>query len=90
MKTLKNILLLALTCPTFFLVAEDLALTADRTIDVGAGETVDYDALTGGEFTLTKTGAGTLRLKAIANPDATIVIAGANRVRPDCHSKLPQ
>lgn len=56
--------------------AENLELTENKTIDVPSGEVVEYDALTGGAFTLTKAGPGTLVFKAIANADATIVLSG--------------
>lgn len=74
MKSLKIFLLSAVACQSTFLLAEDLELTNDRTVFVEAGETVSYDALTGGEFTLTKTGEGTLQFAALANPDASIVL----------------
>ena len=76
MKSLKIILLGAVACQSLFLLAEDLELTADRTVFVEAGQIVSYDALTGGEFTLTKTGGGTLEFAALANPDASIVLEG--------------
>lgn len=57
-------------------MADDLSLTEDQTVHVEAGQTLEYDALTGGEFTLTKTGAGTLQFKALDNPAAAIVVEG--------------
>lgn len=57
-------------------MADDLSLTTDQTVHVEAGQTLEYDALTGGEFTLTKTGDGTLRFKALDNPAAAIVVEG--------------
>lgn len=51
-----------------------LDLTADRTLDVPAGEVTTVTRLTGGPYTLTKTGAGTLRIEAAYNRKARIVV----------------
>ena len=51
-----------------------LDLTADRTLDVPAGEVTTVTRLTGGPYTLTKTGTGTLRIEAAYNRRAMIVV----------------
>ncbi len=73
-KRLKSILSAVALCEAGILLAEDLELTEDRVVEVPEGETVSYDALTGGAFTLTKTGGGVLSFSALANSQASIVI----------------
>lgn len=68
-----------------------LDLTADRTLDVPAGEVTTVTRLTGGAYTLTKTGAGTLRIEAAYNRQAKIVVREGRLqtgvpVRPACLS----
>ena len=79
MKTVGMIIAVGIGCLTAF--AEDLELTSDRTINVESGQTVSYGALTGGAYTLTKTGEGTLEFSAIANSQAAIEVeAGKLRI----------
>lgn len=56
--------------------AEDLDLDRDKEIVVNDGQVISYDALTGGAFTLTKKGGGTLMFKTLANQNASIVLDG--------------
>jgi hypothetical protein len=64
------------------LAFDPLVLESDVTIDVPAGETLEYATLAGGAFTLTKTGGGTLVFETISNSAAKVVVsAGALDVR---------
>ena len=53
---------------------DELNLTADRTVDVAAGSTQDVVRLTGGAYTITKTGGGTLNIYWTANENARVVV----------------
>lgn len=76
---MKNLLLggLALTAVSVFgedVVWETLALTEDTPVAVQSGDTLTVSNLTGGAFTLTKTGGGLLRILVIDNADAKVVV----------------
>ncbi len=59
-----------------------LSLDSDMTVDVPSGDTVMYSTLSGGAYTLTKTGGGTLVFETISNAAAKVVVsAGALDVR---------
>ena len=53
---------------------DDMNLTADVTVDVAAGSTQNVVRLTGGAYTLTKTGGGTLNIYWTANENVRIVV----------------
>ena len=62
---------------------EELSLDADRTVDVAAGATQNVVRLTGGAYTLTKTGLGTLNIYWTSNESARVVVeAGTLTLRP--------
>ncbi len=59
-----------------------LSLDSDTTIDVPSGDTVTYSTLSGGAYTLTKTGGGTIVFETISNASAKVVVsAGTLDVR---------
>ena len=61
---------------------EPLSLESDTTVDVSDGTTTTYSTLSGGAYTLTKTGGGTLVFETISNSAAKVVVsAGALDVR---------
>ena len=77
-----------LLCPAVALCAGalcasvPLSLDSDMTVDVPSGDTVMYSTLSGGAYTLTKTGGGTLVFETISNAAAKVVVsAGALDVR---------
>ena len=53
---------------------DDLCLAADTTVDVAAGTTQNVVRLTGGAYTLTKTGGGTLNIYWKSNETARVVV----------------
>ena len=53
---------------------DDLNLTADATVNVAAGSTQNVVRLTGGAYTLTKTGGGTLNIYWTSNENARVVV----------------
>ena len=53
---------------------DEMNLTADVTIDVAAGSTQNVVRLTGGAYTLTKTGGGTLNIFWTSNENARVVV----------------
>lgn len=62
---------------------EELSLGQDETVEVGAGVTRNVLRLTGGAYTLTKTGAGTLNIYWVANENARVdVQEGVFALRP--------
>lgn len=62
----------------------ELELTADYTIDVPAGTTTDVARVSGGAYTITKTGGGVVRFGWIRNADAKLVVqeGGVDFYRP--------
>ena len=65
------------SCGATSTVAE-LNLTADVTIDVAAGSTTDVERVTGGAYTITKTGGGVVRFGFMQNKAAKLVVAGGH------------
>ncbi len=65
------------SCGATSTVAE-LNLTADVTIDVAAGSTTDVERVTGGAYTITKTGGGVVRFGFMQNKSARLVVAGGH------------
>ena len=56
------------------ITVDDLHLTADTTVDVAAGSTQNVVRITGGAYTLTKTGGGTLNIYWTSNENARVVV----------------
>ena len=67
-------------------VQDELNLTSDQTVNVAEGDTLIVKKLTGGAWTLTKTGAGTLQ---IADCDATEATVRAQEGRLEVAPVLP-
>jgi len=78
-------LLIGLTvalCAGALCASSPLSLDSDTTIDVPGGDTVTYSTLSGGAYTLTKTGGGTIVFETISNASAKVVVsAGTLDVR---------
>ena len=69
-------------CAGALCAADPLSLDSDTTVDVPSGTTVTYSTLSGGAYTLTKTGGGTLVFETLANASAKVVVsAGTLDVR---------
>ena len=69
-------------CAGALCASSPLSLDSDTTIDVPGGDTVTYSTLSGGAYTLTKTGGGTLVFETVSNASAKVVIsAGTLDVR---------
>ena len=89
MKSLALFCVIAAILPLGADVITTIDLQADRTIDVPAGSTVDVARVTGGDFTITKTGEGLLRFGWLRNTAARLIVsAGAVEFyrppKPDC------
>ena len=67
---------------------DPLVLDQDTVVDVPSGDTLEYSALAGGAYKLTKTGGGTLVFDTISNSAARIVVsAGTLDVRTQVPAK---
>ncbi len=56
----------------------ELCLADDVTIDVAAGATTDVERVTGGAYTITKTGLGVVRFGFVQNTSAKLVVCGGH------------
>ncbi len=69
-------------CAGALCASSPLSLDSDTTINVPSGDTVTYSTLSGGAYTLTKTGGGTIVFETISNASAKVVVsAGTLDVR---------
>lgn len=68
------VLCMAVTAFCETVTVEDLHLVADATINVAVGSTQNVVRLTGGAYTLTKTGGGTLNIYWTSNENARVVV----------------
>jgi len=74
--------LMVALCAGALCASSPLSLESDTTIDVPIGNTVTYSTLSGGAYTLTKTGGGTLVFETVSNASAKVVVsAGTLDVR---------
>ena len=79
MNTIRTTMMVLALAISSFVAAEEIAeinLSADREITVDAGATTDVARVSGGAFTLTKKGEGTLRIGFVKNTSAKLKIEG--------------